>query len=332
MLGVLLVWYATHVALTGRPTDFDQVWAAGRAALAGRDAYAEIGPGRPFEWQWRFFYPMTAPVVVAPLLALPVAWARYVFIFVSSALLGWAVTRDHWRLLPLFLGGPFVINGLACQWSALVTAAICLPRLAWIIAAKPNFVPVLLATRLSRTTAAIALLGSTLAFAVSLAVTPGWIQEWIELARLSASSGNTSMLLLAPGGAVALLALLRWRRPEARLIAAMLFVPMSLAPYSFLPLALVPSTLRQSLVLAILTWGAFLVPFFGERLAPEAGGMTSIALVYLAFMIFPALLLVLCRPNVGPLPAWCERGVQRLPAMLRGHPGAETDAVVEARD
>src|SRR5690242_13611695 len=49
-----------------KPRDFDQTWYAARALFSGRNPYAEIGPGLPFEWAQYFYYPLNAPLAVAP--------------------------------------------------------------------------------------------------------------------------------------------------------------------------------------------------------------------------------------------------------------------------
>lgn len=295
--GVLLVWYATHVAWPARPTDFDQVWFAGRTALAGRNPYTEIGPGRAFELAWPYFYPMTAPVVVAPLLALPLAAARYVFVFLGAALLAWGVTRTDWHHLPLFLGAPFVVGGMACQWSALLTAAICLPALAWVYAAKPNLGLAQLIAYPSPRGLGMAAAGTLMAVALATVIAPSWIREWLGLTRVSMETLNTEPMLLAPGGVLMLLALLRWRRPEARLTAALTIVPLSVVSYSYLPLALVAETRIQSLSLALLSWGPWLVPVAMDVITPDVGSRTLMKVLYLLFQFAPALVLVLRRPN-----------------------------------
>lgn len=296
VFALLLVTYAGPSAFPDRASDFDQVWVAGRAALAGRDAYADIGPGRVFDWPWPFYYPMTASAVVAPLLVLPLAWARGVFVFSSAALLAWSLTREDWRYLPLFLGAPFVVNALAGQWAALLTAALGLPAIGWVFAAKPNALLWFLAFRPTRRGLAWSAAGGALALALSHAIDPHWVPRWLSLARQSYATGNTPSLLLAPGGALVLVALARWRHPEARLLVALAAAPASLSLYSFLPLALVAATRRESLWLALLSWLTLLVPQLGAWLAPELGGPSTMAVVYLACLFAPAVALVLRRP------------------------------------
>src|SRR5215212_9879963 len=58
-LGIALGWKAAWVAMrSDMPRDFDQIWFAARAVLAGRNPYHLIGPGRTFVWEFPFFYPL----------------------------------------------------------------------------------------------------------------------------------------------------------------------------------------------------------------------------------------------------------------------------------
>src|SRR5688500_1352229 len=113
-----------YVLLHGRAnpdftSDFDQVWAGARALWDGRDPYALVGPGLEFAWKWPLYYPLPALVAVAPLGFLPVIAARAIFAGVSAALLAWAVTRDGWSRLPIFLSVSFMVTMELGQWSAL---------------------------------------------------------------------------------------------------------------------------------------------------------------------------------------------------------------------
>ena len=51
-IGVALGWKATQTAMSNAmPRDFDQVWFAARALLAGQNPYHLVGPGRTFPWE-----------------------------------------------------------------------------------------------------------------------------------------------------------------------------------------------------------------------------------------------------------------------------------------
>ena len=65
-------------------------------------------------------------------------------------------------------------------------------------------------------------------------VWPGWVPEWLASVARTPHKSH----LLRPGGFLLLLALLRWRRPEARLLAVLSLMPQTTALYEALPLAL----------------------------------------------------------------------------------------------
>ena len=122
-----------------------------------------------------------------------------------------------------------------------------------------------------------------------------------------------------PAGPLLLLALTRWRRPEARLVAAFALVPHSTLFYEALPLlVLVPRTRQQLLALLLLNWIGTLVeawlvflPGFEWR-----SNVYVVGELMLAFAYLPALIVVLRRPNVAPddapLPAWAEQAARAM--------------------
>ena len=102
---------------------------------------------------------------------------------------------------------------------------------------------------------------------------------------------------------VLLLALFRWRRPEARLLAALACVPQNIGLYETVPLWLIPRNRWEGYLLAGLSLLAALLqarvlPHAGEPLAElmRARWPYVLVLVYL-----PALILAL-RPPPAPEP------------------------------
>ena len=93
----------------------------------------------------------------------------------------------------------------------------------------------------------VTLVGSGLAV-VSLAAMPTWPREW--LAQLPDSPYHFSPLR-TPLGFILLLALARWRRPEARLLVVLGIVPQSPFVYEVLPLFLIPKSRFQTYALVI---------------------------------------------------------------------------------
>ena len=106
--------------------------------------------------------------------------------------------------------------------------------------------------------------------------------------------------LLRPGGFLLLAALLRWRRPEARLLAALCCLPHVTTLYETVPLFLVTSNRHQAYLLLVLSYvaavvQAWLVPT-GSLLEQVVGRWP----VLLLLLYLPALVMVMLRPNEAP--------------------------------
>src|SRR6185503_738477 len=212
----------------------------------------------------------------------------------STALLAWAVTRESYDRLPLFLSASFAHAAIMGQWSMLLTAAMILPWLAFIGAAKPNVGVSIAGAKLSWR-ALIAMVVFTL---LTIPISPAWPATWLESSR---SSPFHFSPLRAPGGFLVLLALLRWRRPEARLLTIMGVVPQSPFVYEALPLFLVARSRFQTYALVIgsdIALGVYALARGMERGAYfHVNGIAIVLCMYL-----PALVMVLRRPNEGAVP------------------------------
>ena len=92
-----------------------------------------------------------------------------------------------------------------------------------------------------------------------------------------------------------LLAILRWRRPEARLLIALACVPQSMLLYETVPLFLVPRTFRESALLVALSYVALRAVAYG-------GPYPDVAHYALASgrVSTPAPLLALCGDGAQP--------------------------------
>jgi hypothetical protein len=278
----------------GFVSDFDQVWASAAALWRGENPYLVVGPGRPFHWHWPLYYPMPALVLTAPLGLLPVVAARMVFAGLSAALLAFGITRDGFARWPLFISIPFMVNVELVQWSNLLAAAMLLPLLGGIAAAKPNIgLAMVLHTDRARSLWAMAIGGAVLV-TLSFAVLPNWLGFWIQNAS---SAPHVSPLLLRPGGPLLLAALARWRRPEARLLAALACTPLTPTFYDPTILYLVTKTFREALALTVATFVLFFIVVFSGpiRTAAQWGGIVSTASIWVVYL--PCLIMVLRRPN-----------------------------------
>jgi len=229
------------------------------------------------------------------------------WIAVSAGLLAWVVTRK--RLVPpallMFLSAPFAEVMHFSQWSALMLSAALLPWGGWILACKPTTAIWLLAYR--PTTRNVVLTLAALGF--SLALWPTWIPAWRHV--VGQASWSFAPITLSAAGPLPLLALVKWRRPEARLLAAMTCVPHTTLSYELLPLFLIPATWVEAAIIWLGTTilvGMVAGPLSAVKVAAVGGW--SIWLVYL-----PALIMVLRRPNVGA--AFCVRDYVRPIGTLR---------------
>jgi hypothetical protein len=173
-----------------------------------------------------------------------------------------------------------------------MTAAL-LPALGVLLVAKPNLGLAIFAYRPNRT----AVIASAALLALSLALLPHWPLDWLHSLALDRRSATHPIPLLTPLGAVLVLALLRWRRPEARLLFAMACVPQLLFFYDQLALWLVPRSSRESLWLTLASGLAFLAMIL---LAPTDAERPRVATQCVLLGVYwPALGMVLRRPNVA---------------------------------
>lgn len=297
-LGVALA-SALYVFLFARAnpdfvSDFDQVWAGASALWHGRNPYEFVGPRGAFLWKWPLYYPMPALVMAAPLGLLPVVLARMVFAGVSSALLAFAITRDGFSRWPLFISLAFVVNVELVQWSSLMAAAALIPALSWTAVAKPNIGVAIAASAQSVRSIAIMAGGALLLTGASFAILPDWVSQWLANVR---SAGHFQPLLVRPGGFLVLAALLRWRRPEARLLVALAATPLTPTFYDPVMLFLVARTFREALVLALGSLALYFVVAFAAP-APNLedwGAVVATASVWLLYL--PCVFMVLRRPN-----------------------------------
>ena len=292
--------------------DFLAFWYAARAFLHGLDPYAVTPGGAPYFVDDRFFYPFPSVLAVVPFtpFALPVAGA--LFFATSSGLLAFALSRDGYARLTLFLSFPYIMAASLGQWAPLVMAAVLLPGLGFLAVCKPN---IGVALALARPTRA-AVYGGAAVLVASLVFDVHWPMKWI--ANLRTMQGHPPPLFTI-AGVVLIAALLRWRREDARLVLAMAAVPQLPMFADQLPLMLVARTRVEGMVLALLGHIGGLL--WLETRTPGAHPSANAAIWVLAFAYYPALVLVLRRPNEGSVREWLGRlaisprgSSERLPA------------------
>jgi len=295
---------AEHARVPTRPSDFGIIWFGARSLLNGIDPYPLVGPGRPYPWDWELYYPATSMVIAIPFAWLPEYIAAAAFVWISTALLAYAITENGWDLLFLFPSSAFIVAARAAQWSPIFSAAFCLPWLGFVLAAKPNVGGAIALASDSRKLLVSAGVGVILLTVVSLVLLPSWPTGW--MAALSNAS-HLSAPIARMGGVVVLLNLLRWKRSEARLILLLACVPQTGSWYEALPLLLVANTRRESQVLSLVSSVGFLLIRFIVHGQPEVQFNREVSALMLAFAYLPATIVVLRRPNEGNAPAWFPR-------------------------
>lgn len=258
-----------------------------------------------------FYYPLPTAIFLVPFTHVSLAWAGAVLMGGSGALLAYGLLR-HGQIAFFALTSASML--FACrfgQFSPLLTAAVLLPGFGFVFALKPNLGVSCLAGW-PRPGAIAAGLGVALA---SLLVIPEWPWLWWE--SLQDMPLHPAPVSVA-GGAIVLVALLRWRRPEARLLCVLACVPQVMLFADQLPLLLVAQSRREQAVQWALGWVGVVGAY--RALLPDQLLMEAAYPYVVWTMYIPALIMVLRRPNRGTIPSWLERVSAGAPAWLRGEP------------
>lgn len=271
----------------GTISDWDPTFVATQALLRGESPYQAI---QVPPWPNWLLYPLPALLVTAPFTWIPLPLARGIFAGLGTAVFTWVITRRHRWTLYFLLSGSMLWSWLVVQWPPLLIAAALTPALSWLLAVKPTTGFALWSGWPNR----IAVIGGLLFLGLTLVVRPGWIPEWLA----SVSKTPHEPHLLRPGGFLMLLGLLRWRRPEGRMLAVLSLVPQTTALYETLPIALVCRNRPEAAAFAGLTMLAHLLFLVGPQ-GPWPVGAGYQWWVLLALVYGPAIVLVLRRPNTA---------------------------------
>jgi hypothetical protein len=274
-------------------SDLAQVWAGARALLHHQSPYDAVGPGRTFEWPFPLFYPMTAVVTLVPLAPLPLRWVDPVFVGLGFALFTYGVTARGLRTpaLMALVSLAALMTLQTSQWSLLLTGAALVPGFGWLLVAKPTIGLALFAAFPRWTTA----IGCAVLLILSVIIWPTWVADW----RATFSSApHVVAPILRAGGPLVALALLRWRRADARLLLGLACVPHTTVPYETIPLFLIPQTWPQACTLWALGLLAYLAQWATGPYESQAAYWASGAQWIVVLLYVPCLVLVLSRPNV----------------------------------
>lgn len=314
-----------YLLAEGAPPDSLYLWRAAQLLLDGANPWSSPewftpSPGRlASDVGWRIalrdplYYPMPAVALWMPLAMVPFLVASTLFNAGGAFFFTVAVTRAGLHRAWLCGSIPFFIAMRFGQWSPLIAAACVLPWLGAVLVAKPNLGVSVFVARPTLPAA----IGCLAVLLIPTAVAPWWVADWLrnvgtELGRTAPHPAPVTMF--GGAGAILLLGLLRWRRPEARLLVVLACVPQ--LPYwaDQLPLLLAARTRREVIGLVLVTLCgmlAWLALFVGRGDPIDTMRPLSVLCTY-----GPVLALVLSRPNAGDLPpllrtirdAWTRRG------------------------
>ena len=302
-IAVLSATYCVYMmhSVPGQPvaSDFTYHWLAVRALMKGANPYHSVTAGGQFHLDAGYLYPLPATLIAFPFAAWlsPVASAA-TFVGVSSGLFAWGATSRGYGRLAAVGGIPFFWGVSSGQLSVLLTASAMLPGLGWLMVAKPNLALALFAYRPKRSTVILGI-----AFvALSLLVMPHWPIEWWRAVSVRTESNYATPVLLF-GGFPLLAALLKWRRPEARLLFVMACIPQSPLFYDQLPLFLVPKNRNEAMLLVITGFIGYSVASWLMPPDPAPSvGLRFYSPAILFGMYLPCLVMVLRRPNISEPP------------------------------
>lgn len=284
-------------------SDIGPVWYGGYAILHGLNPYETFGPGLAVNYDWPLNYPALSMVALIPLSLLPEPTAAILFASISVGLLAYGITRDSWDRIWIFVSASFVTAARVAQWAPLIGAAFFLPSLGFVLSLKPTIGTAVVAATPSRKTFLLAIVAAVFLTVVSFVVLPHWPADWLHSIR---TGPDMSAPILRPAGFLLLLALLRWRQPEGRLLLAMALIPQTASWYETLLPLLVARTKREMQVLVFGSGIGYLaqIVFLDKK---HEIATTDIGILMVVFVYLPALAVVLRRPNEGPPPAWLPR-------------------------
>jgi hypothetical protein len=214
--------------------DFDSLYHAALQLLRGENPYRAAQPSSPL------FYPLPAVFFAVPFTLLPLAIARAVLDIVTGSAFVYALwkVRGRYALLAV-LSGSFIAAQYWGDLTPLMVVASLFPVFGFLLVLRPNTGTALWLARPSRL-AAIAGAGVLL---VSFTLYPSWPRDWIR--GLLHSNDGLLPIVFRPFGFVLLLAAVRVKKPEGRLLFALALIPQTAMPFELVPLALIPSNLKE---------------------------------------------------------------------------------------
>jgi hypothetical protein len=248
VLYVVVVRLGLYIWQPDRGTDFDLLYHAAEHFIRGENPY----PIALTWFQYPLFYPMPAVLLAIPFTAGPLEVARPLFDILVGSAFGYAlwVARGSYALLALASGG-YIYALRYGQTTPLMVAASLLPAYGFLLSVKPNIGLALWLARPNRQ----AVIGVVAALGVALVLLPSWPRDWLQ--ALEHQNAHLLPPILRPFGWLLLLAVLRWRSPEGRLLLALAVIPQNTLPHELVPLALIPGNLVEMAIFIVGSWLSF---------------------------------------------------------------------------
>jgi hypothetical protein len=250
-------------------------------------------PGGLYDLNAGYLYPLPAAIVTLPFsfISDPLV-AASVFAGVSTFLFTLGAFLTGRGRLAAIGGVPFLGAASSGQLSILSVAGVMIPGLGFLALLKPNLGLALAAYKPTWSMA----FGTVVLITLSMSL-PGWPRDWLEVVR-HRTPGNYGSPLMQLGGPLMLLAVMRWRRPEARLLLVMALIPQSLLFYDQLPLILIPKSRNESMLLVIAGFVGYMVSSWLIKPGMTTAQVSQIygpAIILSLFL--PCLAMVLRRSN-----------------------------------
>jgi hypothetical protein len=291
-----------YIWMPDRTSDFDLLYDSAARLIRGENPY-------PLATRW-LPYPLPAVLLAVPFTTIPLELARPIF----DVLVGWAFAYALWRYcgsyaLLALLSGAYLFAMWHGQTTPLMVAAILVPALGFLLAVKPETSAALWIARPSW----MAVLGVSLFLVLSNVVWPSWPRDWLMV--LPPDNSQLMPPVLRPFGFVLLLAALRWRSSEGRLIFAIALIPQSTLPYELVSLALIPANRLEMGIYVVGTWIAVVAAGQLQVSQGMAEWMATGWPVTLCAVYLPMLYLVLRRQSgwTGPRIGKDRRRAHRIP-------------------
>jgi hypothetical protein len=220
--------------------DFDNLYNAALQLLRGQNPYSIAPQPSPL------FYPLPAVFFAVPFTLLPLTIARPVLDMVVGAAFVFALwkVRGRYALLAV-LSGSLIAAQYWGDLTPLMVAASLFPLFGFLLILRPNAGMALWLARPSR----VAAIAGAAVLLLTFMLYPSWPRDWVR--GLLHSNEGLLPIIFRPFGFVLLLAAIRVKKPEGRLLFALALIPQTAMPFELLPLALIPSNLKEMAVYVV---------------------------------------------------------------------------------